>query len=65
MSGTARFQRRDASLHSTGEPGPVAVTLCSPPIVRVDFNANQSSSRRVNAGVKQTPNLRASKFDIF
>jgi len=33
--------------------------------VRVDFNANQSSSRRVNAGVKQTPNQRASKFDIF
>ena len=65
MSGTARFQRGDASLHSTGEPGPVAVTLCSPRIVRVDFNANQSSSRRANAGVNQTPNRRASKFDIF
>ncbi len=39
----ARFERRDAALHFAGGPDPIAVTVCSPRIVRVTLGASGAS----------------------
>jgi len=39
---THRIERRDATLRLTGGPEPIAVTVCSPRIVRVSFGPTPS-----------------------